>query len=76
MNRLEKAERDLDVYFKPKKSADETNVISPMLKVKHKESGLKYTVDQVGTNSVVIRDPEGKTINLTADELEKDFELE
>lgn len=71
----EKANNDLDVFFK-QKGQDEVNVISPELKVKHKKSGYRYTVDAVGTNSVVLRTPEGELIDVTSGEFEKDYELD
>lgn len=72
----EALEKELDVYYKPHKTSDEVNVISPMLKVKHRKSGYKYTVDSVGTNSVVLRAPEGELIDLSAQEFESEYELD
>lgn len=72
----EKATNDLDVFFKPNKGADEMNVISAELKVKHKKSGYRYTVDAVGTNSVVLRTPEGELIDIASGEFEKEYELD
>lgn len=74
--RLNEAEKDLDVLFKPTGSSYEVNVISPELKVKHKKSGYKYTVDSVGTNSVVLRAPEGELLDISAEEFERAYELD
>lgn len=74
--RVEKANHDLEVYFKPTKTSDETNVISPELKVKHKKSGYRYTVSAVGTNSVVLRTPEGDNMDVDSAEFERDYSLD
>lgn len=72
----EKAKEDLEVFFKPEKTSDEVNVISPELKVKHTASGYRYTVDAVGTNSVVLRTPEGELMDLPTEEFENEYQLD
>src|SRR5690606_3738778 len=50
-------------------------VISAELKIIHKKSGLKYTVDSVSQYDVVLRNPEGKKFRLDRDELESEYYL-
>lgn len=73
---FEKAEEHLDVIFKPKGEGEAHNVISPQLRVKHKSSGLIFTVDQVGTNSVVVRSPDGREAAFSASDFENEFQLD
>lgn len=50
-------------------------VISSELKVRHKESGIRYTIDSVGPGDVVLRTPEGDDFIVDKSELEKEYEL-
>lgn len=49
--------------------------ISAGLKLKHKKSGLKYTVDSVGPSDVVLKNPEGKKFTIDQEELQSNYEL-
>jgi hypothetical protein len=53
---------------------DET-VLSPELKVRHKKSGIRYTVDSVSPRSVVLRTPEDELIAVDGKVLEVEYEL-
>ena len=71
--RLESAKRELATVMKRK--GEEIDLISPELKVKSKKTGLRYTVDSVGTNSIVLKTPEGRKLVVSKDSLEKEYEL-
>lgn len=47
----------------------------PMLKVKHKKTGIAYTVDSVDLDMVTLRTPEGDPFHVSQQEFEKDYEL-
>lgn len=51
-------------------------VISPELKVMHKQSGIRYTVDSVGPRDVILRTPEGEKFLVDGAELEKEYHLD
>lgn len=53
----------------------EEGVLSPDLKVRHKKSGVRYTIDSVSPRSVVITTPEGETIAVDGSTLESEYEL-
>lgn len=65
---------ELDMYFRSANDVD--NVISSDLKVKHKKSGLRFTVDSVSARDVVLRSPEGKRFKLDQQTLENEYELD
>jgi hypothetical protein len=67
---------ELDMYFKPAKGAETEQIISAELKIKHKESGLRYTVDTVSPREVILRTPEGDLFPVSQSELEKSYELD
>jgi len=75
--RVQKLAEDVDVTLKSKikKGEDEKVVISPELKLIHKKSGIRYTVDSVSPKDCILRTPEGKTFLINANELEKEYEL-
>jgi hypothetical protein len=50
-------------------------VISNELKVKHKVSGLRYTIDSIGRDDVVLRTPEGKHFLVDKQHLQSEYEL-
>lgn len=51
-------------------------VISPELKVMHKDSGIRYTVDSVGPRDVILRTPEGEKFLVDKETLEAEYELD
>jgi len=57
------------------KSGDQP-IIAPELKVLHKKSGIRYTVDSVGPKDIILRTPEDDTFLVDADQLEKEYELD
>lgn len=53
----------------------EKNVIAPELKVLHKKSGIRYTIDSIGPRDCILRTPEGEKFLVDASALEKDYEI-
>lgn len=58
------------------KSSDNNSVISPELKVRHKNSGIRYTVSSVGVNDIILKTPEGDDFLVDKEELEQNYELD
>lgn len=72
--RLESLFEELDMYFTS--AGDMENVISKELKVKHKKSGLRFTVDSVSPRDCILRSPEGALKRVSQHTLEQEFELD
>lgn len=53
---------------------EEQSRIAPGLRVKHKKTGLKYTVDRVSPNAIMLQTPELTEHPVSADEFERDYE--
>lgn len=69
-------EKQIDISLtKQTKTGKEDLIISPELKVLHKKSGIRYTVDSVSPKDVILRTPEGKKFLVHGDEFEEDYEL-
>lgn len=67
---------ELGVIYKPEGEGDvQKPAISPGLKIKHKKSGTLCTVQSVGTSGVILQKPEGGSFLVSAEDLEKKFEL-
>lgn len=73
--RLAELAKDIDVLLKTKDGGQQ-NALSAGLKLKHKKSGLLYTIDSVGPRDAILRAPEGKTFLVDQAELEKSYELD
>lgn len=54
----------------------EKPVLAPELKVMHKKSGIRYTIDSVGPRDVILRTPEGEKFIVDAQTLEQEYELD
>jgi hypothetical protein len=54
----------------------EAEVLSPELKVKHKDSQIRYTIESVGPRDVILRTPEGETFLVSKETLENEYELD
>lgn len=50
-----------------------SNILSPELKVRHKQSKYLYTIDSVDEPTFILRDPTGKKFSMDRTELEKDY---
>jgi hypothetical protein len=72
--RLAELAKDVDVVFGTK-DGGQRNVLSSDLKLRHKKTGLLYTVDSVGTKDTIMRTPEGKKFLVHNGELEDSYEL-
>jgi hypothetical protein len=48
-------------------------VIEPELKVKHKNSKLRYTVYSISTNSVILKTPEGDKFLVDKKSFEREY---
>lgn len=66
---------DITMHAKSK-DGDEHPVISPELKVMHKKSGIRYTVDSVGPRDIILRTPEDEKFIVDKDTLEAEYELD
>jgi hypothetical protein len=51
-------------------------VLSPELKVMHKTSGIRYTIDSVGPRDAILRTPEGDTFLVDKGTFEHEYELD
>jgi hypothetical protein len=60
----------------PKVIGDDDSIVSPELKVLHKNSGIRYTVDSVSNKDVILRTPEGKKFLVDQTTLETEYELD
>lgn len=59
---------------KAQKIGDNMAVLSKGLTVRHKSSGLEYTIKQVSPRAVVLATPEGTPVRIDQDELKSDYE--
>lgn len=66
----------IDMKVDAKVGGENKPIISPDLKVKHKNSGIKYTVSSVGPRDVILKTPEGEEFLVDAEDLESDYQLE
>lgn len=68
---------EMNLTFK-KASGEELPTLSKDLKIKHKKSGLLYTVValDIDMNDVLLKSPDGAEFAVSADELEKEYELD
>jgi hypothetical protein len=68
---------EIDLVLKTKVDGEEKNPISSGLKVKSKESGILYTVEEVGPDSVRLVSPDGEeTLMVNGKDLEEKYELD
>lgn len=74
--RVKSLTEDVELTMTAKVGDSEEVLISPELKVKHRTSGVKYTVDSVGPRDVILRTPEGEKFIVDAAELEAEYDLE
>ena len=52
------------------------DVLSKGLKVRHKKSGVLYTILSLSPEEVLLQTPDDKTIQLSKDNLAKEYELD
>lgn len=66
----------IDMVMNSKVGANPKDVLSPELKVKHKDSQIRYTICSVGPRDVILRTPEGEQFLVSKEELEAGYELD
>lgn len=71
----EKIDMVMDSPVKGDDASDEP-VISPELKVRHKKSGIRYTVSSVGPRDIILRTPEGEDFLVDKETLEGQYQLD
>lgn len=76
-SRIKTLTEEVDVVMNSRVGdAGEVPVISPELKVRHKDSQIRYTVVSVGPRDVILRTPEGEQFLIDSAELEKSYQLD
>ena len=54
----------------------EPQAISTGTRIKHKHSGIEYTIVSVSPRDMILKTPEGRPFSVDAEEVEKDYELD
>lgn len=54
---------------------DISEFLSSGLSVRNKKTGFNYTIDSVSMKDVVLVEPDGKKIKITAEKFEEDYEI-
>lgn len=75
-SRVKALAEQIDMVMNSKVGKDPKDVLSPELKVKHKDSQLRYTIDSVGPRDVILRTPEGETFLVSKEHLEQEYILD
>lgn len=74
VNRL--AEAVEVVMTAPVEEQGTEEILSPDLKVRHKKSGIRYTIASVGPRDVILKTPEGEEFLVDGQELENEYILD
>lgn len=74
--RLAHLAEQIDMVMKSKVGKQPMDVLAPELKVKHKGSQIRYTINSVGPRDVILRTPEGETFLVSKEHLEAEYELD
>ncbi len=69
-------EVDIAMTAKVDNKSGEKSVLTPDLKVMHKDSGIRYTITSVGPRDVILKTPEGDQFIVDADSLEREYKLD
>ena len=74
----EEIQKKLDeLNIKPYPGQDRgDDVLSKGLKIRHKKSGVMYTVQNVGYDDALLTTPDGKTIQLDKETIAKEYDLD
>lgn len=59
---------------KAQKVGENMAVLEKGLTIRHKDSGLEYTIAQVAPRAVVLQTPEGEPFRVDQEELKKNYE--
>ena len=74
--KVAKLAEQIDMVMTSKIGNNPADVLSPELKVKHKGSQIRYTINSVGPRDVILRTPEGETFLVSKETLEAEYELD
>ena len=75
--RLDKLSEQIDMVMQSKiGKSNPRDVLAPELKVKHKDSQIRYTISSVGPRDVILRTPEGETFLVSKETMEAEYELD
>ena len=74
--KLARLAEEVDVVLKGKVDGKNKSLVSPDLKIRHKDSQYLYTVVSVGPRDTILRTPEGKMLPVDNETLEKEYELD
>lgn len=74
--KLTKLSEDVDVTLKGKVDGKPKTLISPQLKLRHKESRFLYTVTSVSPQEVILKSADGVPFKVDVDTLEKEYALD
>lgn len=74
--RVQKLDEDLKAFMNIPDGDDKEGIIGDETKVRHRDSQLLYTVHEVGPHQIVLRTPEGKLFDVSAEEFEQEYELD
>jgi hypothetical protein len=56
--------------------AGELPVLTPGLKVRHKDSQIRYTIHSIGPRDVILKTPEGEKFLVDSGTLENEYQLD
>ena len=74
--KLSRLSEAVDAVLKGKVEGGEKLLMSPDLKLRHKDTQFLYTVVSAGPRDVILKTPEGKQFIVDKDELEKNYEID
>jgi len=74
--KVDQLAEQIDMVMNSKVGHDPKDVLSPELKVKHKGSQIRYTIDSVGPRDVILRTPEDEKFIVDKSTLEQEYELD
>lgn len=76
--RVDRLNEEVELTMGAIKSKNEpaNPLITPELKVLHKSSGIRYTVDSVSHKDLILRTPEGEKFLIDGETLERDYQLD
>ena len=76
VQRLVEKTAELKLNAPAAKTDGKSLILAPELKVMHKTSGIRYTIDSVGLENVILRTPEDEKFLVDQKELESEYELD
>jgi hypothetical protein len=67
---------EVEISMKTKIDGKTKEIVSPDLKVRHKESQILYTVVSIGPKDIILKTPEGEDFIIDRKEFEDCYELD